>query len=196
MRPRVTTRVLLVCGALAAVHVLLHLATVTLLTALAPFSPPLYGLAAGVHSLMPFLARRLTATPGTATLTAAVAGVFVATSNGSGIIALIPLLVAGVVIDLVVRRVDVGGEETPSRQARIAVRYLVAAVSAGTALFAISLSVFSPHHLTPLLIGGTLVARVAGEIAAALLSGVLARALRRAGIRGADPVRHATRPRS
>lgn len=112
-----STRVLLICGALAAVHLMLHLSTVGLLTVLAPISPPLYALVASVHGAMPFLARRLTRTPGTATVTAAAAGV-------------------------------------------------------------------SPAHLTPVLILGTLMARVAGEVTAAAVTGVLARALRGAGVGG------------
>ncbi|MGM1016995.1 MAG: hypothetical protein ACQEW8_05600 [Actinomycetota bacterium] len=177
--PRLSTRVLLLCGAFAAVHMLLHLATVPVLTVLAPFSPPAYGLVAGVHGLMPFLARRFTATPGTATITAGIAGVFVALASPSGFLVLVPLLVAGIVIDAVVWRVDHGGRASR----RVTVRYLLAAVLAGTALFAVSLSVFSPEHLTPLLLVSTLGARIAGELIAVTLAGVLVRALERAGVR-------------
>ena len=172
-----STRVLLVCAALAAVHVLLHLATVGVLTVLAPLSPPLYGLAAGLHSILPFLARRLTATPGTATITAGVASVFISATSPSGAILIVPLLLAGATIDLVVWRADRHGS-TRSSEAR----YLIAAVVAGTVLFAVSLSVFSPEHLTPLLIVGTLICRILGELAAAIISLIIARALRRAGV--------------
>lgn len=180
-----TTRVLLVCGALASVHLLLHLATVALLTVLAPTSPPLYGLAAGIHGLMPFLARRLTRSPGSATITAAISGVMVAASSPSGVIVLIPLLITGITIDVVVGRTDVRG----ARRGRSEVRYFVAALALGTTLFLVSLSVFSPEHLTPVLILATLGARIAGEIIVAALSGALARALGRAGVgNGLRPV--------
>lgn len=172
---RLSTRVLLVCGALAAVHLLLHLATVPVLTALAPLAPPLYALVAGVHSVMPFLARRLTDVPGTAVLTSAVAAVFVSVSNGSGVIAVVPLVVTGAAIDLVVWRTH-SGDRGAGR------RYLLAAVVAGIALFGLSLAVFSPEHLTPLILGGSLIGRVVGELLAAVLSGALVAALRHAGV--------------
>ncbi len=177
-RSSLPTRVLLICAALAAVHVLLHLIAAPALTALAPLSPPLYALAAGLHSVMPFLARRLTATPGTATLTAGIAAAFIAATSASGIILLVPLLLAGGMIDLVVGRVDAAG----AGASRVRLRYAMAAVAAGTALFAISLTVFSPWHLTPLLIVSTLIARITGELGAALLSALIARSLGRAGV--------------
>jgi hypothetical protein len=175
LRRRLSTRVLLICGALAAVHLLLHFATVPALTALAPVSPPIYGLIAGVHSLMPFLARRLTGVPGTAVLTSAIAGLFIVVTNGVGLIAAVPVVLAGAVIDLVVWRSSGFGR-------RSQIRYLLAAVVAGILLFAVSLAVFSPEHLTPVLLLATLGTRVLGEVIAAVLSGLLASALMRAGV--------------
>lgn len=174
-RRRLSTRVLLICGALAAVHLLLHFATLPALTALAPVSPPIYALIAGVHSLMPFLARRLTGVPGSAVLTSAIAALFVVVTNGAGLIAAVPVVLAGAVIDLVVWRSTGSGR-------RSQMRYLLAAVAAGAALFAVSLAVFSPEHLTPAVLLATLAARVLGEVIAALLSGLLASALTRAGV--------------
>ncbi len=178
MRRHLPTQTLLVCGALAVVHVLLHLATMPLLMFLAPVSPPLYALAAGIHALMPFLARRLTRVSGSASLTAAIAGVIIAGTNSLGIIVLIPLLLTGLTIDLLMWRAD---HADRSRKA-IELRYYLSAVVLGPVLFAVSLSVFSPEHLTPLLLGTTLLTRVLGELIAAALSGVLARALWRAGV--------------
>lgn len=174
---RLTTRVLLTCAALAAVHVLLHLATVPLLTALAPVSPPLYGLVAGVHSVMPFLARRLTAVPGSATITAGIVCIFAITSSPSGIIVAIPLMLVGATIDLVVWRAD---EARSSRS--LEVRYVLAAVVAGSALFAVSLSVFSPEHLSPPLVIATLITRVLGVVTALMIARVVDRSLKRAGV--------------
>jgi hypothetical protein len=136
---------------------------------------------------MPFLARRVTGTPGSATITAGIASVFVAATSPSGLIVVIPLLVAGITIDLVVGRTRLA-----IRPRRAEARYFVAAGVAGTLLFAISLAVFSPEHLTGALVIGTLIARVVGELAVAFLTMLLARALRRAGAgRGMEPT---TRP--
>ncbi|WP_162893240.1 hypothetical protein [Microbacterium halotolerans] len=133
---------------------------------------------ASVHGAMPFLARRLTRTPGTATVTAAVAGVMVAVSSPSGIILLVPLLLTGAVIDAVVWRAD---RETVIG-ARVEIRYYLAGITLGILLFTVSLSVFSLEHLTPVLVLGTLAARVAGEVIGVALTGVWARGLRRAGV--------------
>lgn len=171
---------LLICGALAAVHLLLHLATAPALTALAPLAPPVYAVVAGVHSVVPFLARRVTDAPGTAVLTGGLAAVFVSVTNGSGVIAVVPLLLAGAVIDLVVWRSAGTGR-------RAEARYLLAAVCAGGALFAVSLAVFSPAHLTPPILLGAFAGRVVGELLACLLSAAVATALRRAGVGRALP---------
>ncbi|MFS0853395.1 hypothetical protein [Microbacterium sp. 179-I 3D4 NHS] len=189
IRDRWSTRVLLICAALAAVHLLAHLATVPLLTLLAPLSPPLYGLVAGVHSILPFLARRLTGVPGTALVTASIASVFVAATNAAGAIVVVPLVLAGALIDLVVWRAD-------GSSRRVELRYAAAAVVSGAALFAISLSVFSPEHLTPLLVIGTLAGRIAGELVAAGLSRLLAAALARAGVGRSLRDRGQSRPSS
>lgn len=172
---RLPTRALLECAAFASVHVLLHLASAPLLAALAPVAPPLYGLAAGLHSVMPFLARRITDRGGSATITSSIAALFVALSNGSGVIIVVPLVLAGVTIDIVVGRMR--GDAARSRR-----RYLLAAVVTGTVLFAVSLLVFSPEHLTPFLIAATLAGRVGGELLAAAISSLVARRLWRSGV--------------
>lgn len=169
------TRALLVCAALAGVQTVLQLSLLPALSVLAPASPPLYALIASAHTLLPFLARRLTRMPGAATLTSGIAGIFVAATSALGIVALIPLLVAGVVIDAIVWSSDAAGRRRESR-------FLVAGVAAGLALWAVSLSVFSPEHLVPAILLGTLGARVVGELVVVVLSRVLAAALERAGV--------------
>ena len=169
-----STRVLLTCAALAVAHLLLHLCTVPVLTTLAPLAPPAYALVAGVHSFMPFLARRVTGVAGSALVTSGIAALLVIPSSSSGFIAAIPVLLAGVAIDLTLWR-SAGGAE---REAR----YLAAgAVTAGV-LWAVSLVVFSPEHLTPVIVIGTLVGRLGGELLAVISSRVVASALQRAGI--------------
>ena len=165
---------LLTCAALAVVHILLHLSTLPLLTALAAVAPPAYALVAGVHSLMPFLARRITGTPGAAIVTSGIAAMLVSATSSSGVIAAIPVLLAGCVIDLVLWRTG------PSGAAEV--RYLAAGTVTAVALFAVSLAVFSPAHLTPAIIIGTLIGRVCGEVLVVVLSRLLAAALARAGV--------------
>lgn len=167
----------LVCGALAAVHFVLHVITVPVLASLAVTFPPVYGVVAGIHSLMPFLARRMTQVPGTAVLTSAIASVFVASTNPSGIIVVVPVVLAGAVIDAVLWRSPHPGEG----------RFALASVIAGLVLFVVSLAVFSPEHLTPFMLVGALVGRVAGELAANGAARALSSALFRAGIRRPGP---------
>ncbi|WP_045278088.1 ECF transporter S component [Microbacterium oxydans] len=171
---RLSTRVLLTCAALAVVHVLLHLSTLPLLTALAAVAPPAYALVAGVHSLMPFLARRITGTPGAAIVTSGIAALLVSATSSSGLIAAIPVLLAGCLIDLMLWRTG------PSGAAEV--RYLAAGAVTAVVLFAVSLAVFSPAHRTPVIIIGTLLGRLVGEAIAVVLSRLLAGALVRAGV--------------
>jgi len=169
------TRVLLACAALAGVHTLIHLALLPLLSVLAPASPPLYALVASAHSLMPFLARRLTGTRGSATLTSGIAAVFVVATSSLGVLAMVPLLLTGAVIDATLWSRDSAGRRSEAR-------YIVAGAAVGVALWAVSLLVFSPEHLTPAIIVGTALARLVGELAIVSCSRLLAVALGRAGV--------------
>lgn len=169
-----STRVLLTCAALAVAHLLLHLCTVPVLTTLAPLAPPAYALVAGVHSVMPFLARRVTGVAGSAIVTSGIAALLVIPSSSSGFIAAIPVLLAGVMIDLALWRSTRGAE----REAH----YLAAGAVTAVVLWAVSLAVFSPEHLTPAIVVGTLVGRLGGELLAVVSSRALASALQRAGI--------------
>lgn len=169
------TRVLLACAALAGIHTLIHLAVLPLLSVLAPAAPPLYALLASVHSLMPFLARRLTGARGSATLTSGIAAVFVVATSSLGVLAIVPLLLTGAVIDLTLWSRDSAG-------GRSEVHYIIAGAAVGVTLWAVSLLVFSPEHLTPAIIVGTALARLVGELAIVWCSRVLAAALGRAGV--------------
>lgn len=179
---------LLTCAALAVVHVLLHLSTLPLLTALAAVAPPAYAVVAGVHSLMPFLARRITGTPGSAIVTSGIAALLVSATSSSGIIAAIPVLLAGCVIDLTLWRTRPSGAAES--------RYLTAAAVTAVVLFAVSLAVFSPAHLTPSIVIGTLIGRLCGEAIAVVLSRLLAVALLRAGVGGGPRTTDHNRPAS
>lgn len=172
---RLTTRVLLMCAALAGAHALLHFATLPLLTTLAPVAPPAYALVAGAHSVMAFLARRVTGAPGSAIVTSAIAALLVAPTSTSGLIAAAPVLLAGCVIDLALGF-------APSRRRPTEQRYFVAGALTGLALFGISLAVFSPEHLSPPIIVGAGIGRLVGEALAVILSRLIARGLLRAGV--------------
>lgn len=175
MRRRLQTRELLLCAALAAVQVLVFALLSPVMAALAPASPPLYALAAGVHSILPFLARLLTGTPGTATLTGLFTGLLASVFTPIGPLVLVPMVVAGLAFDLTLpwhRRLR------PSMW-----RLALAAVTAGAALFLVSLPVFSAEHLTLPVLSATLAGRVAGEVAAAACAVGLQLALARRGVR-------------
>lgn len=140
--------------------------------AIAASAPPLYALVAAVHSVMPFLARVLVGIPWTATITAAIAGMLVWPFSAIGPLIIVPLVASAATFDL-----GLLGSRSPSRR-----RLVLAAASAGVVLFLVSLPVFSPDHLTPLILGATLLGRTAGELLALAAATALAAALSRAGV--------------
>lgn len=175
-RPRAlpSTRTLLICAALAALQTLIYAFVAPMTPVLAVAMPPLYALVAGVHSFMPFLARLLTRTPWTATITAVVTGVLVWPFSAIGPLVIVTFLVGSAAFDLALLR-----SGRPSWH-----RLILAACIAGAALFVISLPVFSPQHLTVAILTGTILGRMLGEIGAVIFATVLVRALRAAGIQG------------
>lgn len=173
-RGRTATRTLLVCGALAAAQAMISATASAVAPALAATMPPAYALIAGLHSLMPFLARRLTGVPWTATLTAGIAGALIWPLSAVGPLVLVVFLASACAFDVVLR------EERAWHPARGA----LAACAAALTLFAISLPVFSPGHLTPVVLLATFVARVVAELVALVVAGYLAKALRRIGVHG------------
>ncbi|KJQ54301.1 hypothetical protein RS85_01903 [Microbacterium sp. SA39] len=170
---RVSTSALLVSAAFGAVQSLLFVAVVPLTTVLALSAPPAYALIAGVHSLMPFLARIVTRTPGMATFTAFVTGLLTSAISPIGPLAAVPMLLAGLAFDLSLplRR------EKPTRSRRI----LLAAAGVGVVLFFVALPVFSPEHLVPPVLIATFAARVAGELVIGGVVIAVHKALVRAG---------------
>ncbi len=171
---RLPTRALLIAASFAAVQTVLFALVVPVTTVLAASAPPAYALVAAVHSAMPLLARLVTALPGTATITAGITAILTAALSPIGLLAGVPMLVAGVVYDVVLGR---------GRGGVSAWRVSIAAVAAGVALFAVSLPVFSPDHLVAPVLLATLVCRVAGQVLVGLLAVAVARLLGRAGIR-------------
>lgn len=160
-------------AAFAALQALLFFAVVPVTTMLAAAAPPAYAFVAGVHSLMPFLARLVTGVPGTATITAVITGLLTAALSPIGPLAAVPMVIAGAVFDAVM----------PWRTNRVRLRrVLVAAVAAGVALFIVSLPVFSSEHLVAPILLATLLCRVLGEAAAAVVAFVVTAMLARAGV--------------
>lgn len=170
----VPTRTLLSLAALGTVQGLVLIALAPALAAAATASPPLYALLAMPQTLLVFVAARLAQRPGAATLTAFFAGVLAVPFSAIGFLAIVPLVVAGAVVDVAL----LAARRVPTRA-----RFALAGAAAGAALFAVSLPVFSPEHLAPEILLATLAARVLSGAMGALLSGVVARALGRAGIR-------------
>lgn len=172
---RLPTRALLVSAAFAALQALLFFAVVPITTMLAATAPPAYALVAGIHSLMPFLARLVTGVPGTATITAAITGLLTAAVSPIGPLAAVPMVTAAVVFDAAVPWRTRGSR--PSRW-----RVVLAASAAGIALFGVSLPVFSSEHLVAPTVVATLVCRIVGEAAVAAVALAIAAMLSRAGV--------------
>lgn len=179
LRQRLTTRVLLTCAVFAAVQVLLYFAVAPFTATLAAVFPPAYAVLAGLHSLMPFTARRFTGQHGTATLTAMLTGLLVAAVSPIGFLVLVPLTVAAAAFDLAYLVLGSRRRLSP------AVLSVVAAISSAIALFAVSLPVFSAEHLIVGLLAATLIGRIGGQLAAALCATGLVGLLVRAGLRPA-----------
>jgi len=172
-----STRVLLVCGALAAIQVGVYVGLSPLLVSLPALSPPLYAVVAGVHSTMIFLTPRVTGARWSATITALLAGLIIAAMSPIGLLVALMILIPGVLTDLAL--LIPGSSSARARE----VRYLAAALAVAVVLFAVSLPAFSAEHLTAGILVGAAAGRVVGETLAYLLARALAGGLARAGVR-------------
>jgi hypothetical protein len=183
-RPGVSTPVLMMCAAFAAAGVVVYVPLSAPGGSIAALAPPLYAIIAGAQSVMPFTARRFTGVTGTATITGLIGALIAAVFSPVGPILVLLWTLTGALFDLTLLLWE---RRSPER-ARPAglhdeARFLVAAVAAAAALFAVSLPVFSPQHLTPTWLGLTLAGRLIGELGAVVLAGLIVRALVRVGIR-------------
>jgi hypothetical protein len=182
---RATTRTLLLIAVFGAIGAVLLALVAPATTALAVAAPPAYALVAGVHSLLPFLARRLLGFDWAATSVAAFVGLLSVGSTPLGVLIVVPLVVSGAVFDatalLLRRRLRAG--EAP---------FVVAALASAVALFLVSLPVMSPEHLGPVVMTLTLLGRIGGQLAAWAVSALVARRVLRAGILR-DPAGRAVR---
>jgi hypothetical protein len=164
---------LMVCAALAAVQAVISLAVSPMTPAIATTAPPVYAVVAGVHSIMPFLARSLTGRPWTATITAAITGVLVWPFSVIGPLFLVVSMTAGAAYDLVLLRSGVPGWK----------RLMSAPALSGAVLFLVSLPAFSPEHLTPGTLITTLVGRIVGQLIAVAVARAIAAGLVKSGVR-------------
>ena len=172
---RATTRTLLLLAAFGAIGAVLLTVVAPLTSALAAVAPPLYALVAGVHSVLPFLARRLLGVRWAATGVGAFVGILSVASTPLGVLILVPLVVSGAAFDgtlLLLARRGRTGEAAAA----------IAAGASALALFLVSLPVMSPEHLLPAVLAATLAGRLGGQLAAWAMSAVLARRVVRAGI--------------
>ena len=171
------TRDLMVAAALAAIGAVLLTLVAPITTALAATAPPAYAVVAGIHSVLPYLARRLLAMPFAASLVGGIVGVLSFASTPLGPLILVSLLAATVPFDVVL---NVCSRFAPALRLR---HYLLAAITSAVVLFFVSLPVFSPQHLTVWMLVAVLAGRLLGQCGAVWISALIAAGLRRAGIR-------------
>lgn len=172
---RATTRTLLLIAAFGAIGAVLLALVAPMTSLLAAAAPPAYALVAGVHSLLPFLARRLLGFDWAATAVGAFVGLLSIGFTPLGILIVVPLVVSGAAFDataLLTRRRGAAGEGS----------FALAALASAVALFLISLPVMSPEHLGPVVMALTLGGRIAGQLGAWAVSAAVARRVVRAGI--------------
>jgi hypothetical protein len=180
-RRRLSTRALLITAAFAALGAVLLILVAPITSLLAALFPPAYALAAGLHSVLPFLARRLLGIPWVTTIAFALVGVVSIGFTPLGVLIVIPLVLTGVTFDLTLLLL---GRRGPAK----AWHYHVAAAVTGVALFLVSLPVMSADDLAPGILALTLCGRLLGQFGASALSAAIARGVERAGIVPPDVV--------
>lgn len=172
---RLSTRTLLIVAAFAALGAVALMLIAPITSLLAALFPPAYALVAGVHSILPFLARRLLGIPWVTTIAFALVGVVSIGFTPLGVLIVIPLVLTGVTFDLTLLLL---GRRGPAR----AWHFHVAAAVTAVALFLVSLPVMSAGDLAPLILVLTFCGRLLGQLAASALSAAIARGVERAGI--------------
>lgn len=163
-------------AAFAAVQAIVIIAVAPFTPVLAAWSPPLYAVVVGVHSPAILAARLFTKVRFGATLAAAITGVLCGPFMAIGWLILVPLVVAGAVFDAVVGFAERRGWS----------RGAIAMTSGplvGLALFAVSIPVFSPDHLTVGVLVAVLGARILASTFAVFLAQKIVQLLAKAGVR-------------
>lgn len=169
---RFTTRSYLLCAALGALQAMTIIAMTPLTAAAASIAPPVYALLTVLTLLFINLSARLLRSPIAALLTAALTSLIVVPFSSLGFLIAIPLLLQGAAIALVLWLTKSSATWT----------YLLAGGVAGVVGFLVALPVFSQDDLVPGILAATFAARVVAGIGSAVVAGLLAKALRAAGI--------------
>jgi hypothetical protein len=173
---RPTTRTLLITAVFGALGAVILIAVAPVTSLLAALFPPAYAVAAGLHSVLPFLGRRLLGFRWAATVIGAFVGVLSIGFTPLGVLILVPLVLSGLAFDVTLLLLSRGGR--PLREAH----HLIAGVVSAVVLFLISLPVMSPDDLAPWILVLTLAGRLVGQTLAVLVSRVIASRVLRAGI--------------
>ena len=172
---RLSTRALLIIAAFAALGALLLILVAPLTGLLAALFPPAYAVAAGIHSVLPFLARRLVGFPWTTAIAFALVGILAIGFTPLGVLIVIPLVVTGAGFDVTLLLL--------ARRSEPRLWHFVGgALVTALLLFLVSLPVFSPRDLTPWILLLTLAGRIVGQLAAAGVAWAIGQRALAAGI--------------
>ena len=173
--PRLSTRSLLIIAAFGALGALLLILVAPLTATLAALFPPAYAVAAGMHSVLPFLARRLVGFAWTTTIAFSLVGILTIGFTPLGVLILVPLAITGLGFDVTLMLLGRRGPLRPSH-------HVVAAVVTAVLLFLVSLPVMSPRDLAAPILILTFVGRLIGQLAAAGIAWLIGGRVLRAGI--------------
>lgn len=172
-RPRISTRWILVLGALAAVQAVLVIAYGPIGTTLALASPPLYALAAWVSVLIISTACHFELRPGMITAIGLLAAIVAVPFSVLGFL-LIPFLgIQALVMDVATHL---------ARRLNPWVRSLIVNVAGQTVAYFMSLVVFDAESLVPLMLALVALGRLGSAIILTLAGTFIARGLRAAGL--------------
>lgn len=172
---RLSTRALLIIAAFAALGALLLILIAPITGLLAALFPPAYAVTAGIHSILPLLARRLVGFPWSTTIAFALVGILAIGFTPLGALIVIPLVVTGAGFDVTLLLLARRGEPRLWH-------FLAGALVTAVLLFLVSLPVFSPRDLTPWILLLTLAGRVVGQLTAAAVAWAIGQRVLAAGI--------------
>ncbi|MGO4535764.1 hypothetical protein [Leifsonia sp. 2MCAF36] len=174
-RPPLSTRALLIIAAFGALGALVLVLVAPVTSLLAALFPPAYALVAGVHSVLPFLARRLVGFTWTTTIACALVGILAIGFTPLGALIVVPFVITGLGFDVTL--LLLGRRATVRRW-----HFFGAALVTAVLLFLVSLPVFSPRDLSTPILLLTLLGRVVGQLAAAAIAWSIGTQVLKAGI--------------
>ena len=172
---RLSTRSLLIIAAFGALGALLLVLVAPVTSVLAAVFAPAYAAVAGLHSVLPFLARRLVGFPWTTTIASALVGILAVGFPPLGVLIVVPLVVTGVGFDLTLLLLARRGP------LRLGHQVVGALVTAGL-LTLVSVPVLSPRDASAPFLVLFLVGRVVGQLAAVAIAVAIGDRVLRSGI--------------